>query len=122
MTDKLKQYPFIEVAKHNTKKDAWVVIDEEHPGGEEVLLEVAGRNATREFEDVGHSDEARELREKYLVGVVRKETEEELAQAEKEGRKRIEFPSTQQSTPLWKKLLIPTILVALAVIIRKYIS
>lgn len=41
---------------------------DEHPGGEEVLLDVAGKNATREYEDVGHSDEADQLMAKYLIG------------------------------------------------------
>lgn len=29
----------------------------------------AGRDATEAFEDVGHSDEAREILDKYIVGV-----------------------------------------------------
>ena len=37
-------------------------------GGEEVLLDVAGQDATEAFEDVGHSDEAREILEGLLVG------------------------------------------------------
>lgn len=41
----------------------------QHPGGDEVLFGEAGRDATEAFEDVGHSDEAREILEKYLVGV-----------------------------------------------------
>lgn len=31
----------------------------QHPGGEEVLLEQAGKDATEAFEDVGHSTDAR---------------------------------------------------------------
>lgn len=31
----------------------------QHPGGEETLDEVAGRDGTKEFIDVGHSQEAR---------------------------------------------------------------
>lgn len=31
----------------------------QHPGGEEVLIEQAGRDATEAFEDVGHSTDAR---------------------------------------------------------------
>lgn len=37
-------------------------------GGEEVLLDVAGQDATEAFEDVGHSDEAREILEGLKVG------------------------------------------------------
>lgn len=37
-------------------------------GGEEVLLDVGGQDATEAFEDVGHSDEAREILEKLLIG------------------------------------------------------
>jgi len=36
----------------------------QHPGGEEVLLDEGAKDATESFEDVGHSDEARELLEK----------------------------------------------------------
>ncbi|GMN42848.1 hypothetical protein TIFTF001_012062 [Ficus carica] len=58
---------------------------EEHPGGDEVLLLaaetlnkmlelrtssecLAEKDATDDFEDVGHSDSAKELMEKYYVG------------------------------------------------------
>ena len=41
-----------------------------HPGGEEVLLEQAGKDATETFEDVGHSTEAREIMKDLLVGVL----------------------------------------------------
>ena len=41
---------------------------DEHPGGEEVLLDVAGGDATQEYDDVGHSDEADALMRDYLVG------------------------------------------------------
>lgn len=40
----------------------------QHPGGEEVLLEQAGRDATEPFEDVGHSTDAREMMSKYKIG------------------------------------------------------
>lgn len=40
----------------------------QHPGGDEVLFGEAGRDATEAFEDVGHSDEARSILDKYYVG------------------------------------------------------
>ena len=39
-----------------------------YSGGEEVMLDVGGQDATEAFEDVGHSDEAREILNGMLVG------------------------------------------------------
>ncbi|GKT46561.1 putative cytochrome b5 [Colletotrichum spaethianum] len=73
-----------DVAEHNTKKDIYMVIHDkiydctkfvdEHPGGEEVLLDVGGQDATEAFEDVGHSDEARETLEQLLIGDLKRQT------------------------------------------------
>ncbi|KAI2610094.1 cytochrome b5 [Hypoxylon fragiforme] len=77
-----KEFTFQDVAEHNTKKDLFVVIHDkvydatkfvdEHPGGEEVMLDVGGQDATEAFEDVGHSDEARETLEQLLVGTLKR--------------------------------------------------
>ncbi|MGH0120320.1 UNVERIFIED_CONTAM: hypothetical protein FKN15_057222 [Acipenser sinensis] len=39
-----------------------------HPGGEEVLMEQAAADATENFEDVGHSTDAREMLKQYFIG------------------------------------------------------
>jgi cytochrome b involved in lipid metabolism len=44
----------------------------DHSGGEEVLLDVGGQDATEAFEDVGHSDEAREILQGLLVGSLKR--------------------------------------------------
>lgn len=41
----------------------------DHPGGAEALIEVAGTDATSAYEDVGHSEDAREIMHPFLVGV-----------------------------------------------------
>ncbi|XP_042419590.1 cytochrome b5-like [Zingiber officinale] len=73
-----KLYSMREAAEHNTREDCWVVIDgkvydvtsylDEHPGGDDVLLSAAGRDSTEDFEEVGHSNDARELMQAYCVG------------------------------------------------------
>uniref|UniRef100_A0A2N9IUW5 Cytochrome b5 heme-binding domain-containing protein n=1 Tax=Fagus sylvatica TaxID=28930 RepID=A0A2N9IUW5_FAGSY len=75
-----KVHVFEDVAKHNKTKDCWLVISgkvydvtpfmEDHPGGDEVLLSGTGKDATNDFEDVGHSDSAREMMEKYYIGEI----------------------------------------------------
>jgi cytochrome b involved in lipid metabolism len=41
---------------------------DDHPGGAEVMLDVAGQDADEFFEDIGHSKEARAELKNYLVG------------------------------------------------------
>ncbi|CEI60807.1 hypothetical protein FVEN_g2534 [Fusarium venenatum] len=77
-----KEFTMQDVAEHNTSKDIYMVVHEkvydctkfldEHPGGEEVMLDVAGQDATEAFEDVGHSDEAREVLDGLLVGELKR--------------------------------------------------
>uniref|UniRef100_A0AC34QUL2 Ubiquitin carboxyl-terminal hydrolase n=1 Tax=Panagrolaimus sp. JU765 TaxID=591449 RepID=A0AC34QUL2_9BILA len=74
----LKIYPHEEVSKHNSTSSLWIVVDDkvydvtkfllEHPGGEEVLLDAGGQDATEAFNDVGHSADAKEMMKDYLIG------------------------------------------------------
>ncbi|KAJ7771077.1 cytochrome b5-like heme/steroid binding domain-containing protein [Mycena maculata] len=79
---------YAELKASNTKEKLYVLIHEkvydvtkfldEHPGGDEVILAESGRDATEAFEDVGHSDEARELLPGMLVGEFEKNGELKL--------------------------------------------
>jgi cytochrome b involved in lipid metabolism len=40
----------------------------DHPGGAEIMLEFAGKNADDMFEDIGHSTEAREALKDLIIG------------------------------------------------------
>eukprot|EP01084_Bolivina_argentea_P234290 394436_1 len=85
MADKeLKAYTAEDVSKHTSQDDCWLVIGNEsnggpkvydvtkylddHPGGAEVMLDVAGQNADEFCEDIGHTKEAREDLKKFLIG------------------------------------------------------
>ncbi|KAB2569051.1 Major facilitator superfamily [Lasiodiplodia theobromae] len=78
-----KEFTYSDVSEHASKKDLYIVVHDkvynctsfvdEHPGGEEVLLDVGGQDSTEAFEDVGHSDEAREILEGLLVGKLKRQ-------------------------------------------------
>ncbi|KAM3163627.1 Cytochrome b5 [Lachancea thermotolerans] len=80
-----KLYSYKEIAEHNTENDLWMIIDgkvydctkfmDEHPGGEEVLLDLGGQDATGPFADIGHSDDAVKMLEDLYVGDVDKDSE-----------------------------------------------
>lgn len=74
---KLKIYSMNTVKKHNKVNDAWVVYDNEvfditnwipnHPGGK-VIEKGMGKDITEMFDSVGHSQNAKIIMQKYLIG------------------------------------------------------
>ena len=89
-----KTLTLAEVAAHDREDDCYLIIGnertggakvydvtkylEDHPGGDAVLLELAGKYADDMFEDIGHSMNARQQLKEFLVGTL-DATEEELA-------------------------------------------
>ncbi|PIA33079.1 hypothetical protein AQUCO_04200082v1 [Aquilegia coerulea] len=75
-----KVFTLAQVAQHKSNTDCWFIINgrvlnvtkflEEHPGGAEVLIESAGKDATKDFDDIGHSKAAKSMLLKYQVGVL----------------------------------------------------
>ncbi|KAI8464314.1 MAG: hypothetical protein J3K34DRAFT_440791 [Monoraphidium minutum] len=71
-------YSIEDCKKHVSDKDCWLVVHgkvydvtsflEEHPGGYDVILTSSGKDATQDFEEIGHSNSAREMLNKYLIG------------------------------------------------------
>uniref|UniRef100_A0A8C1Z2R1 Cytochrome b5 type B n=1 Tax=Cyprinus carpio TaxID=7962 RepID=A0A8C1Z2R1_CYPCA len=110
----VKYYTRQEVQAHNTSKDTWLIIHdkvyditgfmEEHPGGEEVLLEQAGADATESFEDVGHSTDAREMLQQYYIGELHMEV----------------YITTSKDSRSWTTWLIPTVTAVLVGIMYRY--
>jgi cytochrome b involved in lipid metabolism len=80
MATNLRTIPLNELSEHNTHKSCWIALHglvfditpflNEHPGGPDVVVTVSGRDCTQEFEDVGHTDSARVIGDKYVVGVL----------------------------------------------------
>ncbi|KAH8309543.1 cytochrome b5 [Drosophila kikkawai] len=121
-----KTFTRAEVAKHNTNKDTWLLIHNniydvtaflnEHPGGEEVLIEQAGKDATENFEDVGHSNDARDMMKKYKIG--------ELVESERTSVAQKSEPTwsteTQNEESSVKSWLLPLVLCLVATLFYKF--
>ncbi|KAM0210965.1 hypothetical protein ACHAQI_005696 [Fusarium lateritium] len=78
-----QEFSLTDVKSHNTEEDCYIAINgkvynvtsflDEHPGGAELLLEVAGEDATEAFKDAGHSDEAHEILPELEIGTLKQE-------------------------------------------------
>ncbi|XP_033208285.1 cytochrome B5-like protein [Belonocnema kinseyi] len=76
--EKLETISLADVAWHDTSDDCWIAIYDyvynctdfvkNHPGGQDILLEYAGRDATLAFIGTGHSKEAKQILQRYLIG------------------------------------------------------
>ncbi|XP_014092289.2 cytochrome b5 [Bactrocera oleae] len=122
----VKLYSREEISKHNLNKNTWLIIHNnvydvseflnEHPGGEEVLIEQGGKEATESFEDVGHSSDAREMMKKYKIG--------ELVEAERTNVPKKSEPSwnsdqkTEDSS--MRSWLVPLVLGLVATLLYRY--
>ncbi|KAK2584524.1 hypothetical protein KPH14_006894 [Odynerus spinipes] len=125
----VKYYTRAEVTKHNQTNDVWIIIHNkvydvtnflnQHPGGEEVLLEQAGRDATEPFEDIGHSSDAREMMEPYKIGELVEE--ERTKDDEKKDRDWANGTSDgDSSSGSWRSWLIPVVLGVLVTLVYRY--
>ncbi|XP_012287173.1 cytochrome b5 isoform X2 [Orussus abietinus] len=122
-------YTRLEVAKHKDTKETWIIIHNkvydvtkflnEHPGGEEVIQEQSGRDATEAFEDVGHSSDARQMMEPYQIGELVKEdrTKSDDKKSEDWSNK---SNGKDNSSDSWRSWLIPVALGVLATLVYRY--
>ena len=85
----LNEYTINNISIHNKINDCWIVIDnrvydltkylEEHPGGINIIMKYAGKDATEAFENINHSKNAYKLLNKYVIGIV-KDTKVDIIQ------------------------------------------
>jgi len=121
-----KKVTLEELKSHKDSKSLWIAIHdsvydvtkflEEHPGGEEVLLEQAGGYATSAFEEVGHSTDAKELMKTYLIGTMAEDSKEP---------KRTQASSSLQSVPdesSWASWALPLVVALGATFAYRYFT
>ncbi|SPP80021.1 cytochrome b5 [Drosophila guanche] len=76
--EELAEITLEEVAQHDSFDDCWIVIYDrvydvtlflrDHPGGDDVIMDHAGRDATIAFHGTGHSRAAIEQMREFLIG------------------------------------------------------
>ena len=82
-----------ELEQNNSEKNLWLLINNKiydltkyqykHPGSDVILQDVAGKDATQDFNDVGHSNNAIELMEKFEIGEIDENTKMLLKEKQK---------------------------------------
>ncbi|NXG40648.1 CYB5 protein, partial [Psilopogon haemacephalus] len=123
-----RYYRLEEVQKHNNSQSTWIILHhriydvtkflDEHPGGEEVLREQAGGDATENFEDVGHSTDARTLSETFIVGELHPDDRGKLQKPTE-----TLITTVQSTSSLWSNWVIPAIAaIIVALMYRSYMS
>lgn len=130
MASKAKIITLEELKQHTSTASTWIAIHDnvydvtkfldEHPGGEEVLHEQAGGYATEQFEDTGHSTDARELMKNYLIGQL----------AEKDREKPIKTQVGASDNPMgttdndgsWTSWLVPLGIAICAALLYKFMT
>merc|ERR1712244_160145 len=74
---KLKKYSILDVNKHNTDEDAWIVVHNKvyditnytkHPGSHAILLRNAGSDRSEQFHAVSHPKAAYRIMTKFYIG------------------------------------------------------
>ncbi|XP_034937715.1 cytochrome b5-like [Chelonus insularis] len=105
------------VAQHNGQLGAktWIVIKdvvydvsnylESHPGGAELLLEYAGKDATAAFYDFGHSSNAKNTLQSYKIGELIEE-DREINRKKKINKKAIIIQDDIQKTKKRNRILL----------------
>ncbi|XP_060920988.1 cytochrome b5 isoform X1 [Labrus mixtus] len=122
--DGVKYYRLSEIEEQNSFKSTWIIIHnkvydvtkflEEHPGGEEVLREQAGGDATESFEDVGHSTDARDMAEDMIIGELHPEDRDKIAKPEEP------LVTTLCDEPSWwSTWVIPALAAAIATLLYR---
>ncbi|ETV77217.1 hypothetical protein H257_09104 [Aphanomyces astaci] len=130
MASELKVYTEADVSSHKTADDCWIIIGEDgakkvyditkylddHPGGPEIVLDLAGKDGNEEFEDIGHSLDARKVLEKYLIGTLKESEEKKKKAAQKAADKA--SPSSGGGNNV---LLIVSVLAVVAAVYYQYV-
>ncbi|KAJ9160918.1 Cytochrome b2 [Coniochaeta hoffmannii] len=103
MAEDKTQLTGVEVAKHNSSSDCWVIVHgraydvteflPEHPGGQKIILKYAGKDATEEFDPIHppdtlekYLDKSKHLGPVDMTTVIKEATAEDPEEVERQKR------------------------------------
>ncbi|KMZ56874.1 Cytochrome b5, seed isoform [Zostera marina] len=125
-----KMFTMEEVSVHNTDKDCWLIIDgkvydvtnflEDHPGGDDVLISATGKDATDDFEDVGHSTSARSMMDDYYIGDIDSSTIPTKVKYTPPKQPQYNQDKTSEFIVKILQFLVPLAILGLAIAVRYY--
>ncbi|XP_061367838.1 cytochrome b5, seed isoform-like [Gastrolobium bilobum] len=128
--ERTKVFTLAEVSHHNNSKDCWLVIRgkvynvtkflEDHPGGDEVLLSSTGKDATNDFEDIGHSTSAVAMMDEFYVGDIDSSTIPSKVKYTAPKQPQYNQDKTPEFIIKILQFLVPVLILGLAVGIRFY--
>ncbi|CAN8253780.1 unnamed protein product [Cochlearia groenlandica] len=128
-----KVFTLAEVSQHTSSQDCWIVIDgkvydvtkflDDHPGGDEVILTSTGKDATDDFEDVGHSSTAKAMLDEYYVGDIDSDTvpaKPKFVTAAATKQTETNKDKNSDVVVMILRFLVPLLILGLAIAIRFY--
>ncbi|OQV03080.1 Cytochrome b5-like Heme/Steroid binding domain-containing protein [Cladophialophora immunda] len=99
----MKRFSLAQVSQHARKGDLYMIYGdqvydvtrfvEEHPGGEEVILDCSGKDGTAAFDEVGHSKDAHAQLRELLIGSLDQTSAETVEKARLSTKKVKKTPS-----------------------------
>ncbi|MEW5300485.1 MAG: hypothetical protein WDW36_003415 [Sanguina aurantia] len=122
----LPTFTLEDVRKHKTEKSCWLVVHglvhdvtdflEEHPGGYDIILQSTGKDSTQDYDEIGHSNHAKKILEKYVIGLWEGGDIQPASTLDVSARKPAST-STQQTSGIMRAIfaLLPVLLLIIAV-------
>jgi len=114
--NEIKYFTLEDIAKHDGVQEStvWIIIKDnvydvtpyldEHPGGGELITEWAGKDGTKEFDNFGHSTDAKKDLKQFKIGEVTEEQrKKKTKKTEKNQVEKLKPPKIKNSPDVYAR-------------------